>query len=135
MRYPDSWEYTLELKPESFLASSMLSEQELKYIPFGSGRRGCPAANLAYILIGSAVGTMVQCFDWKTKGDRVNMEEAAGGMNLTMAHPLNCTPVGGSLNPQTLRILILTFHLDDIMMKIVEPVLRDIKALRMQVLT
>ncbi|CAN6883305.1 unnamed protein product [Brassica oleracea var. botrytis] len=42
--------------------------------------------------IGSAVGTMVQCFDWKIKGDRVNMEEAVGGMNLTMAHPLNCTP-------------------------------------------
>ncbi|CAF1932296.1 unnamed protein product [Brassica oleracea var. botrytis] len=58
------------------------------------GRRGCPSANLAYILIGSAVGTMVQCFDWKIKGDMVNMEEATGGMNVTMAHPLNCTPVG-----------------------------------------
>ena len=94
MRDHDSWEHTLEFKPESFLASSVLSEQELQYIPFGSGRRGCPSANLAYILIGSAVGTMVQCFDWKIKGDMVNMEEATGGMNVTMSHPLNCTPVG-----------------------------------------
>ncbi|KAF3592399.1 hypothetical protein DY000_02020810 [Brassica cretica] len=88
----------LEFKPERFLASSILSEQVLKYIPFGSGRRGCPGANLANILIGTAVGTMVQWFDWRIKGDKVNLEEAAGGMNLTMAHPLKCNPVARTIN-------------------------------------
>ena len=98
MRDPDSWEEPLEFKPERFLASSILSEQVLKYIPFGSGLRGCPGANLANILIGTAVGTMVQWFDWRIKGDKVNLEEAAGGMNLTMAHPLKCNPVARNIN-------------------------------------
>ncbi|KAH0867240.1 hypothetical protein HID58_074262, partial [Brassica napus] len=98
MRDPDSWEEPLEFKPERFLASSILSEQVLKYIPFGSGLRGCPGANLANILIGTAIGTMVQWFDWRIKGDKVNLEEAAGGMNLTMAHPLKCNPVARNIN-------------------------------------
>lgn len=54
------------------------------YLPFGSRRRGCPGANLAYIFIQSTVGMMVQCFDWKIKGDKVNMEEASGGMMLIL---------------------------------------------------
>ncbi|XP_020887921.1 cytochrome P450 705A5 [Arabidopsis lyrata subsp. lyrata] len=95
MRDPDTWEEPNEFKPERFLGSGKEEEREhgLKYIPFGSGRRGCPGVNLAYILVGTAIGVMVQCFDWKIKGDKVNMEEARGALVLTMAHPLKCIPV------------------------------------------
>ncbi|KAG7582647.1 Cytochrome P450 [Arabidopsis suecica] len=95
MRDPDSWEEPNEFKPERFLGSGKEDEREygLKYIPFGSGRRGCPGVNLAYILVGTAIGVMAQCFDWKIKGDKVNMEEARGALVLTMAHPLKCIPV------------------------------------------
>nr|QWK52336.1 cytochrome P450 705A23-1 [Isatis tinctoria] len=98
MRDPDSWEDPNEFKPERFLGSSRSGqederEQALKYIPFGSGRRGCPGSNLAYIFVGIAIGVMVQCFDWKIKGDKVNMEEARGALVLTMDCPLKCTPV------------------------------------------
>ncbi|KAF8081729.1 hypothetical protein N665_0869s0011 [Sinapis alba] len=100
MRDSDYWEYPDDFKPERFLASSRSEEQEdatkekvLKYLPFGSGRRGCPGTNLAYIFLGTAIGMMIQCFDWKIEGDKVNMEEALSGMVLTMAHPLKCTPI------------------------------------------
>ncbi|CAA7021888.1 unnamed protein product [Microthlaspi erraticum] len=98
MRDPDAWEDPNEFKPERFLASSKSGkkeerEQTLKYLPFGAGRRGCPGANLAYMFVGTAIGVMVQCFDWKIKGDKVSMEETFEGMNLTMVHPLDCTPV------------------------------------------
>ncbi|CAA7012950.1 unnamed protein product [Microthlaspi erraticum] len=99
MRDPDAWEDPDEFKPERFLASSRsgledeLREHQLKYLPFGSGRRGCPGSNLAYILVGISAGVMVQCFDWRIKGDKVNMEEAVSGLNLIMAYPLKCTPV------------------------------------------
>lgn len=43
-------------------------EKTLKYIPFGGGRRGCPAENLAYVIVGTAVGMMVQGFEWTMKG-------------------------------------------------------------------
>ncbi|XP_010466194.1 PREDICTED: cytochrome P450 705A5-like [Camelina sativa] len=95
MRDPEFWEEPNEFKPERFLGTGKEDKREhaLKYIPFGSGRRGCPGVNLAYILVGTAIGVMVQCFDWKIKGDKVNMEESRGALVLTMANPLNCIPV------------------------------------------
>ncbi|XP_019093535.1 PREDICTED: cytochrome P450 705A5-like [Camelina sativa] len=107
MRDPEYWEYPQEFKPERFLASSRSSQKDeirdelLKYIPFGSGRRGCPGANLAYVSVGTAIGVMVQCFDWKIKGDKINMNESAGKIALTMAHPLKCTLVPRTLIPLT----------------------------------
>ncbi|KAL1213876.1 Cytochrome [Cardamine amara subsp. amara] len=93
MRDPDIWEDPDEFKPERFIASSRSEKEDvLKFIAFGSGRRGCPGTNLASIFIGTAIGMMVQCFDYNIKGDKVNMAEA-GGLNLTMAHPLQCTLV------------------------------------------
>ncbi|CAH8328976.1 unnamed protein product [Eruca vesicaria subsp. sativa] len=100
MRDPNYWEDPDEFKPERFLASSKtrgreeeIGEQVLKYLSFGSGRRGCPGSNLAYIFLGTAIGMMIQCFDWRINGAKVNMEETLSGMVLTMAHPLKCTPV------------------------------------------
>ncbi|KAL0707824.1 hypothetical protein Bca4012_074250 [Brassica carinata] len=67
-------------------------EKVLKFLPFGSGRRVCPGANLGYIFVETGVGMMVQCFDWRINGDKtVNMEETAARLSLTMAHPLICT--------------------------------------------
>uniref|UniRef100_A0A1J3K9D8 Cytochrome P450 705A5 n=1 Tax=Noccaea caerulescens TaxID=107243 RepID=A0A1J3K9D8_NOCCA len=104
MRDPDVWEDPEEFKPERFLASSrsvqeeeVVREEILKYIPFGSGRRGCPGANLAYVFLGTVIGVMVKCFDWKIQGDNINMNEAVGALSLTMAHPLKCIPVPRTL--------------------------------------
>ncbi|CAA7028108.1 unnamed protein product [Microthlaspi erraticum] len=104
MRDPEIWEDPDEFKPERFLASSRSGQEEeiareeiLKYIPFGSGRRGCPGANLAYVYVGNVIGVMVQCFDWKIQGDKINMNEAVGALSLTMAHPLKCVPVPRTL--------------------------------------
>ncbi|CAH8331512.1 unnamed protein product [Eruca vesicaria subsp. sativa] len=106
MRDPNIWEYPEEFKPERFLLPCSRSFQEdeikeeiLKYLPFGSGRRGCPGSNLAYLSVGTAVGVMVQCFDWKIEGDKVSMEEVPRAMTLTMAHPLKCIPLLRNPNP------------------------------------
>ncbi|CAH8384896.1 unnamed protein product [Eruca vesicaria subsp. sativa] len=100
MRDPDLWEDPDEFKPERFLATSRseqeeeIKEQAFKYIPFGAGRRGCPAGNLGSIFVGTAIGMMVQCFDWRIKGHgEVSMEEVIAGISLTMAHPIKCIPV------------------------------------------
>ena len=106
MRDPNYWADPDEFKPERFLDTwqeEERREQALKYIPFGSGRRGCPGENLAHIFIGTAIGVMVQGFEWRFKEEKVNMEEAVAGLSLTMAHPLKCTPVARTLNPLTSR--------------------------------
>ncbi|KAL1197397.1 Cytochrome [Cardamine amara subsp. amara] len=106
MRNPDSWEDPNEFKPERFLISSRSRQDDereqaaLKYIPFGGGRRGCPGSSLASVSVGTAVGVMVQCFDWRIKGGKVNMEEIFEGLSLTMVHPLKCTAV-----PRTMPFL------------------------------
>ncbi|CAF2097772.1 unnamed protein product [Brassica rapa] len=93
MRDPDSWEEPDEFQPERFMVppskgnKEMREQLDLNYIPFGSGRRGCPGSNLGSIFVGLAIGTMVHCFDWSIDGEKVNMEEA-GDVNLSMAHPL-----------------------------------------------
>ncbi|CAH8358469.1 unnamed protein product [Eruca vesicaria subsp. sativa] len=105
MRDPDIWEDPKEFKPERFLPSSRsfqedeIKEEILKYIPFGIGRRGCPGSNLSYLSVGTAIGVMVQCFDWKIEGDKINMEEVPRTMTLTMAHPLKCTPILRNVKP------------------------------------
>ncbi|KAF3590032.1 hypothetical protein F2Q69_00029763 [Brassica cretica] len=89
---------TSEFQPERFMVppskgnKEMREQLDLNYIPFGSGRRGCPGSNLGSIFVGLAIGTMIQCFDWSIDGEKVNMEEA-GDVNLSMAHPLKCTLV------------------------------------------
>ncbi|CAA7028074.1 unnamed protein product [Microthlaspi erraticum] len=105
MRDPNVWENPEEFKPERFIGSSSRSGQvedeirELKYLSFGGGRRACPGSNLTYIVLGTAVGMMAQCFDWRIDEDKVNMEEARGSFTLSMAHPLKCTPIPRTLNP------------------------------------
>ncbi|CAA7028075.1 unnamed protein product [Microthlaspi erraticum] len=111
MRDPNVWEDPEEFNPERFLGGSSRSGQvedevrELKYLPFGGGRRACPGSNLAYIVLGTAIGMMVQCFDWRIDGDKVNMEEARGALTLSMAHPLKCTPIPRNPEP------VLSFNL------------------------
>ncbi|CAN6971774.1 hypothetical protein IGI04_034833 [Brassica rapa subsp. trilocularis] len=109
MRDPYLWEDPEEFKPERFLPASPRSggqedeikDEVLKYIPFGSGRRGCPGSNLAYLSAGTAIGVMVQSFDWKIEGGKVNMEEVRGTMTVAMAHSLKCTPLLRYPNPLT----------------------------------
>ncbi|KAF2559895.1 hypothetical protein F2Q68_00017139 [Brassica cretica] len=99
MRDPDLWVDPLKFMPERFLASSKSGQEDerkekvLKYLPFGSGRRGCPGSALGYIVVGTAIGVIVHGFEWRIDGDKVNMEEVMEGVILTMAHPLKFTPV------------------------------------------
>ncbi|KAH6825079.1 cytochrome P450 [Perilla frutescens var. hirtella] len=90
-RDPKVWEDATSFKPERFEGVEV---EVHKLMPFGMGRRSCPGAGLAQRVVGLALGSMIQCFDWK----RVNSEEVnlAEGDGLTMPklEPLQamCTP-------------------------------------------
>ncbi|KAL6216662.1 hypothetical protein ACLB2K_009883 [Fragaria x ananassa] len=75
---PKLWEQPEQFKPERFLTSKN-EANGFKLLPFGTGRRGCPGEGLATRIIGLALGSLIQCFEWERSSDEmVNMSEGAG---------------------------------------------------------
>lgn len=102
-RDPNHWENPLEFWPERFVDEEGSGKSQLDVrgqhfhlLPFGSGRRSCPGATLALLVVQTTLASMVQCFEWKVgDGDEcsiVDMEEGPG-ISLPRAHPLVCVPV------------------------------------------
>ncbi|KAL0359459.1 UNVERIFIED_CONTAM: cytochrome [Sesamum angustifolium] len=97
-RDPNHWENGLEFRPERFLSEDGNGKGQLDvrgqhyhFLPFGSGRRGCPGTSLALLVVQTTLAAMIQCFEWKVEGS-VDMEEGPG-LTLPRAHPLICFPV------------------------------------------
>ncbi|XP_050229047.1 3,9-dihydroxypterocarpan 6A-monooxygenase-like [Mercurialis annua] len=91
-RDPNYWENPLDFVPERFMNVEVnVRGQHFHYLPFGSGRRGCPGTSLALQMVQSSLAAMIQCFDWKVDGS-VDMEEGPG-ITLPRANPLICVPV------------------------------------------
>ncbi|XP_058071407.1 cytochrome P450 93A2-like [Magnolia sinica] len=101
-RDPNHWENPLEFHPERFIDENGRTQIDLRgqhyhFLPFGSGRRGCPGTTLALQLIETTIAAMVQCFDLKIDGNGkeggvVDMTEAPG-LTLYRAQPLISLPV------------------------------------------
>ncbi|KAF3485389.1 hypothetical protein F2Q69_00057102 [Brassica cretica] len=86
-----------EFKPERHLNSSLdFQGQDYKFIPFGSGRRLCPAIRLALVLVEVTVANLVKRFDWRVQVgphgvDKLDLAEAAG-MEACRKYPLIVFP-------------------------------------------
>ncbi|XP_058072640.1 cytochrome P450 93A2-like [Magnolia sinica] len=101
-RDPNHWENPLDFHPERFIDENGQTQIDLRgqhyhFLPFGSGRRGCPGTTLALQLIETTIAAMVQCFNLKIDGNgeeggTVDMSEAPG-LTLYRAQPLICLPV------------------------------------------
>ncbi|XP_028800168.1 cytochrome P450 93A3-like [Neltuma alba] len=97
-RDPNHWKNPDEFRPERFMSEDGNGESQLdvrgqhfQYIPFGSGRRGCPGTSLALQVVQTNLAAMIQCFEWKVDG-KISMEEKAG-ITVPRAHPLVCVPL------------------------------------------
>ncbi|KAJ9686657.1 hypothetical protein PVL29_015501 [Vitis rotundifolia] len=99
MQDPNSWEDPNEFIPERFWVNSgektvdhvmEMKGQDFRYVPFGSGRRGCPGAALASMVMQMTIGRLVQCFDWRVKdGEKADMN-VGPGFSAEMKTPLVC---------------------------------------------
>ncbi|CDP04688.1 unnamed protein product [Coffea canephora] len=84
-RDPNVWDDPTSFKPERFEG---LQVEPSKLIPFGMGRRSCPGSGLAQRVVGLALGSLIQCFDWqRIGGEEIDMAEGTG-MSMPKAKPL-----------------------------------------------
>ncbi|KAK4481145.1 hypothetical protein RD792_012023 [Penstemon davidsonii] len=97
-RDPANWKEPLEFKPERFLEPNVADYKghHFEFIPFGSGRRMCPALPLVSRLVPLALGSVLYFFDWVLadgmKPGEMDMSEIMG-ITLKKAVPLKIVPV------------------------------------------
>ncbi|KAH9781906.1 cytochrome p450 [Citrus sinensis] len=97
-RDPKIWKNPLEFQPERFLSQSN-SEIDVKglhyqFLPFGTGRRGCPGLSLAMQELPTTLAAMIQCFNFKvTSPDGVVDMSERPGLSSPRAQDLVCVPV------------------------------------------
>lgn len=96
-RDPRTWAEPTRFMPERFESSGEEGYHSTSIninIPFGIGRRACPAASLSKRFVGIALGSLIQSFEWKRIGEEdINMVEAPG-LSMPKAEPLEvlCKP-------------------------------------------
>ncbi|KAL6959173.1 unspecific monooxygenase [Sarracenia purpurea var. burkii] len=95
---PKVWDEPMEFKPERFLggrleeSSSLLFDitgrKEIKMMPFGAGRRICPASGLAMLHLELFLANLVWYFKWTAAdGDAVDLSEKQE-FTIVMKNPL-----------------------------------------------
>jgi cytochrome P450 len=97
---PRIWEEPRKFNPERFQGLEEERKDGITLLPFGVGRRGCPGEGFAMRIVGLALGSLIQCFDWRRIGkEMVDMSEG-GGLSMPKAQPLfaMCRPRSTTLN-------------------------------------
>ncbi|GMP64136.1 hypothetical protein CsSME_00025556 [Camellia sinensis var. sinensis] len=84
-RDPKVWDDPTSFKPERFEGGEI---EGRKLLPFGLGRRACPAVGMAQRVLGLALGSLIQCFEWeKVSGETIDLAEG-NGLTTAKVEPL-----------------------------------------------
>lgn len=101
-RDPEIYNQPDKFYPERFLNSQVdIKGQHFELLPFGAGRRMCPAMNLGMSTVEFVIANLLYWFDWKLpdgmKPNDINVEEA-NGLTVLKKFPLILVPVKHNFN-------------------------------------
>lgn len=93
----NTWSKPEEFYPERFEDSEIdFKGQHYEYIPFGAGRRMCPAMTMGLASVESILVNLLHSFDWQLPGgmkpEDINMEEEVG-LTINKKFPLHLVPI------------------------------------------
>ncbi|CAI0424631.1 unnamed protein product [Linum tenue] len=90
-RDPTVWKDPTRFWPERHSEGEANAYQLL---PFGAGRRSCPGIALANRTVSVALGTLIQCFEWKRVGEELLDMTEGPGLTMPKLEPLEalCKP-------------------------------------------
>ncbi|KAL6611344.1 hypothetical protein ACP70R_039272 [Stipagrostis hirtigluma subsp. patula] len=96
-RDPSIWDKPEEFYPERFEGSDVdFRGSNFELLPFGSGRRSCPAVAMGVANVELALANLLYCFDWQlpagTKEEDIDMEET-GQLAFRKKVPLCLVPI------------------------------------------
>ena len=98
---PATWDEPEAFMPERFLAPARahvdVRGQHFEVLPFGSGRRICPAMGLALVMVESVVASLAHCFEWAVPCNAGDMAEKYG-LTVSRRAPLLAVPVAFRLS-------------------------------------
>ncbi|XP_057745584.1 cytochrome P450 76T24-like [Arachis stenosperma] len=91
------WSNPNSFVPERFQEWKMdTKDNKFEFIPFGVGRRMCPAISLVHRIVPLILATLLHCFDWKIadekKPQELDMREEYG-LTVRRAQPLLLIPI------------------------------------------
>eukprot|EP00262_Sarcandra_glabra_P021511 TRINITY_DN915_c0_g1_i4.p1 TRINITY_DN915_c0_g1~~TRINITY_DN915_c0_g1_i4.p1 ORF type:complete len:508 (+),score=58.57 TRINITY_DN915_c0_g1_i4:229-1752(+) len=65
-RDPEWWPDAEKFSPERFIDTKIdFKGRDFQFLPFGSGRRGCPGLQLGITVVRLILAQLVHCFDWE----------------------------------------------------------------------
>ena len=102
-RDPRYWDNPLEFNPDRFLANDETHEygyngKNIKFVPFGSGRRVCPGISLGNKMQMYILASFLHSFEWRLpKGETLDLSDKFG-LTLKKIKPLILIPSQRLLN-------------------------------------
>ncbi|KAL0343542.1 UNVERIFIED_CONTAM: cytochrome [Sesamum angustifolium] len=98
-RDPKVWSDPMSFKPERIDRREVETH---RLMPFGLGRRACPGAGLGQRMVGLALASFIQCFEWeRVSSEEVDLTEGAG---LTMP---KLKPLEAMCRPRQIMLKVL----------------------------
>ncbi|XP_026399577.1 cytochrome P450 71B36-like [Papaver somniferum] len=102
-RDPEYWEKPDEFLPERFTNNSIdFRGSDFEFLPFGAGRRVCPAINLGIAMVELVLANLLYSFDWELPSgmnkEDIDMEESMG-INARKKIPLLLVPIKYNCSP------------------------------------